>query len=320
MEVALTNPSGRLTLGSSVVRIGSAQDNHVVINDPSVAPYHAEIRPEGHGEPTHTIIDLGSTTGTFVNERQLDYNVPSLLRPNDTIRIGEAVFNYEVTGAPQMRPPTRGPTPHDPTPAPSGTETPQMGTTVDGDPGLVPHQQADTTPPTPDVYPQGGYPSSAYSPASAFAPPPTGGMAPVSPLASISPAYTVASLLEKENRVKLWLAGGLTVLVILIVAFLFGSFHAPGRTLDTFCSALHSRDYQTAYNQLSPGLQGIVTESRFAEFINSSGRVTSCIHSSPNVSGNSAVAKISTNSGPVSTVWLIQDSSFNWRIDGLAGL
>src|SRR5438105_1183228 len=92
MEAMLTNPSGRMTLGSSLVRIGSAQDNHVVINDPKVAPYHAEIRPRGDGEYSHVITDLGSTTGTFVNERRLDYNVSSLLRPNDIIQIGDAVF------------------------------------------------------------------------------------------------------------------------------------------------------------------------------------------------------------------------------------
>ena len=61
MEAALTNPSGRMTLGSSVVRIGSAQDNHVVINDPKVSPRHAEIRPDGHGEYSHVIADLGSS-------------------------------------------------------------------------------------------------------------------------------------------------------------------------------------------------------------------------------------------------------------------
>src|SRR5437868_10808646 len=102
MEAALTNPSGRMTLGSSVVRIGSAQDNHVVINDPMVSPYHAEIRPGGEGERSHTITDLGSTTGTYVNERRLDYHVPSLLRPNDTIYIGNAVFNYEVIDVAQL--------------------------------------------------------------------------------------------------------------------------------------------------------------------------------------------------------------------------
>src|SRR5690242_14738616 len=105
MEAALTNPSGRMTLGSSVVRIGSAQDNHVVINDPNVSPHHAEIRPEGQEERLHTIIDLGGTTGTFVNEQRLDDNVPLLLRPNVTIRIGDAIFNYELMDSPQTASP-----------------------------------------------------------------------------------------------------------------------------------------------------------------------------------------------------------------------
>jgi hypothetical protein len=32
------------------------------------------------------------------------------------------------------------------------------------------------------------------------------------------------------------------------------------------------------------------------------------------------MATLSTNSDPASTVWLIQDSNSNWRIDSLAGL
>ena len=322
MAAALTNPSGRMTLGSSVVRIGSAQDNHVVINDPKVSPRHAEIRPDGHGEYSHVIADLGSMTGTFVNERRLDLNVPSWLRPNDTIRIGDAIFKYEVTGASEAdeteriaRSSVNQPTPQERLQRP-------------------PAQYSAPAAPPYSVRDESGSGEGTES-RSAFAPPPTGGIAPVSPLGSAPPAYTGAAreligapqapvlgprlLLQKENRGKLWLAGGLTVLVILLVAFLFGSFHSPGRTLDTFCSALQNGDYQTAYNQLSPGLQGISTESQFA-LLAKSRRITSCTHSSPNVSGNSAVATIITNSGPSSTVWLIQDSSFNWKIDSLSGL
>ena len=46
MEAALNGPSGRMFLRSSVVTIGSMNDNQFVISDPSVSPHHAEIRSE----------------------------------------------------------------------------------------------------------------------------------------------------------------------------------------------------------------------------------------------------------------------------------
>ncbi len=347
MEAMLTNPSGRMTLGSNVVRIGSAQDNHVVINDPKVAPYHAEIRPGGDGEHSHTIIDLGSTTGTYVNVQRLDYYVPALLHPNDTIYIGDAVFNYEVIGAPSgdRRELKDGPPfdrhldPTAPSSASMGGGTPQVENAPNGDPGqvdaagsLFPRRDSNLVQPQDPSHHYPFAPASLSSgreeavPYAPYVPAPTGGIAPASPLGSGSslkssehPTYTVASLLKKENRRKIWFAAGLTALVILVVAFLFGSFHSPARALDSFCSALQSEDYQAAYNQLSPGLQGLVTEASFADSF-ASNRITTCTHSSPNVSGNSAMATLTMNSRPASTVWLIQDSNSNWRIDNLSGL
>ena len=368
MEAVLTNASGRMTLGSSVVRIGSAQDNHVVINDPKVASYHAEIRPE-HGDQSHTITDLGSLTGTFVNGWRLDSNVPSLLHPHDTIRIGDAVFNYEVTGAPPQDLADQS-TMVAPADAINRAATPDGGERLiapEARPLREMPPQVDATPfpfannplPPQDVPPDrvSRYPAAASSaqpaalqgekyaypgreergPYAQFVPPSAGvsgspfvsappkqssssgqaqGAAPTGAPTTVDPA----ALLEKENRRKLWIAGGLTALVILLVALLFGNFHSPGRTLDTFCNALLSGDYQTAYNQLSPGMQGQVTETSFANFFAGNRRVTSCAHSSPNMSGNSAEATIITNANHASTVWLLQDSSFNWRIDSLSGL
>jgi hypothetical protein len=314
MEAALSNPSGRMTLGSHVVRIGSAQDNHVVINDPNVAPYHAEILAEGQAELRHTIVDLGSTTGTFVNEQRLDYKVPLVLHANDTIRIGDAIFNYEVSGVPQVATPPAGP--------PQTSTTAYGGSPLGGDPG---------SPGSAAAYPFSnigsgsgetsgqGYPSTSYSPP-AYAPPPTGPIAPASPFGFVSPTYTVSSLLEKENRGKIWLALGITALVVLIVALLFGNAHSPGKTLDTFCGALQSGDYQTAFNQLAPAQQALYTsESEFAS-TQSQDKVTSCTSNGVNIAGNTATATlILTSSGSglsTRTVILVQDSSFNWRIDG----
>ena len=379
MEAMLTNASGQMTLGTGVVRVGSAQDNHVVINDPHVAPYHAEIRPEGHREHSHTIIDLGSMTGTFLNEWRLDSNVPSLLHPHDTIRIGDAIFNYELIDvppededdqstmpalanvgdrspvpnggvhliAPEAPPPREMPPQAGAVPSPfAGNPSPQGPLRIVPPDRVAHYPAAAASSAQPAAiqgenvaYPgredAGGYTPFAVPPAivsgSPFVSAPSrqsssSGQAQGAPDTINRPATGApsavgpADLLKKQNRRKLWLAGGLTAIVIVVVALLFGNFHSPGRTLDTFCNALLNGDYQTAYNQLAPGMQGRYTESSFANVFSGSRRITSCAHSSPNVSGNSAEATIITNSSHASTVWLIQDSSLNWRIDSLSGL
>ena len=64
MEAALNTVAGRLPLSNTIVKIGSAPDNQLVLQDPKAAPVHAGIRPEELG---YSITDLGSASGTFVN-------------------------------------------------------------------------------------------------------------------------------------------------------------------------------------------------------------------------------------------------------------
>ena|ERR1700730_2752437 len=61
-----------------------------------VSPLHAEIWPQQHG---YSITDKGSTTGTFVNGRQLMADIPYLLASGDEIRIGQTTLTYEEAGS-----------------------------------------------------------------------------------------------------------------------------------------------------------------------------------------------------------------------------
>lgn len=97
MAAALNSPSGRRMLDTSLLTIGSSQDNALVIDNINVSAHHAEIRPEGAG---YSITDLGSAHGTFVNGQQLDWNTPRQLSPGDTITIGDTTFTYETAEAP----------------------------------------------------------------------------------------------------------------------------------------------------------------------------------------------------------------------------
>src|SRR5947209_16727714 len=99
MEVALHGPSGRTMLGSTVCTLGRAQDNQLVISDPKASSHHAEIRPSAQG---YSIVDLGSTNGTFVNEQLLMRDMLRALNQGDTIRIGNVTLTYVVSGAQSM--------------------------------------------------------------------------------------------------------------------------------------------------------------------------------------------------------------------------
>src|SRR5262249_15471748 len=62
----------------------------------SVAPHHAEIRSASlGGRRSYSLVDLGSSTGTFVNEQRLAAHVPYLLTTGDRIRLGDSFFLYQ---------------------------------------------------------------------------------------------------------------------------------------------------------------------------------------------------------------------------------
>ncbi len=74
----------------SLVRIGSADDNDLVLSDPSVSRYHAELRVEPDGV---VLRDLGSTNGSFVAGVQVtEARVP----PGTPIVLGEEELSLET--------------------------------------------------------------------------------------------------------------------------------------------------------------------------------------------------------------------------------
>jgi hypothetical protein len=58
-----------VSLVSSPVRVGRADDNDLVLADPEVSRHHARLEPDGQG---WRMIDLGSTNGTWVNGVRLN--------------------------------------------------------------------------------------------------------------------------------------------------------------------------------------------------------------------------------------------------------
>ena len=70
-----------------VLRIGRALDNDLVLADPGISRYHAELRNPGGG--TYEITDLQSPSGTFVNGERIS---SATVTERDSIGIGCAAF------------------------------------------------------------------------------------------------------------------------------------------------------------------------------------------------------------------------------------
>jgi pSer/pThr/pTyr-binding forkhead associated (FHA) protein len=77
-------------LSASEFAVGRAVDNDVVLDDPSLSRKHAKMYRRGASELE--VEDLGSSNGTFVNQRKVGRGV---VHPGDTVRFGELGFRVE---------------------------------------------------------------------------------------------------------------------------------------------------------------------------------------------------------------------------------
>ena len=76
--------------GTRTVRIGTAPDNDLVVQDTTVSRYHAILEPSGG---RLLLKDLGSTNGTFVGDSQIR---EVFLRPGICIRIGRTTLRLAL--------------------------------------------------------------------------------------------------------------------------------------------------------------------------------------------------------------------------------
>lgn len=76
-------------LNSSVITLGRAASNTVVLDDEFVSSHHARVYPD---ERSHqwAIEDLHSTNGTVVNQQRI--TAPTILAPRIPVRIGATTF------------------------------------------------------------------------------------------------------------------------------------------------------------------------------------------------------------------------------------
>lgn len=75
------------TIGGGL-SIGRVEANDIVLDEPVVSSKHVRVLPPG------TVVDQGSTNGTFVNGTRIVDR--AALQPGDMIQIGSTAFRYEV--------------------------------------------------------------------------------------------------------------------------------------------------------------------------------------------------------------------------------
>ena len=71
------------------ITVGRAATSDIVLDEQFVSSTHARLVPRGQ---FYFVEDLGSTNGTFLNEKQV---TDAQLRMDSRLRIGETTFRYE---------------------------------------------------------------------------------------------------------------------------------------------------------------------------------------------------------------------------------
>ena len=77
-------------LAAAELAVGRAVDNDIVLDDPSLSRKHAKIYRRGAAEIE--VEDLGSSNGTFINQRKIGRGTA---HPGDSLRFGELGFRVE---------------------------------------------------------------------------------------------------------------------------------------------------------------------------------------------------------------------------------
>jgi len=81
----------KIRLSGDFIRVGRAEDNTVVLSDPSISRYHVTLYPKNE---TLIVEDAGSKTGFFVNG--VAQKNPSALKNNDILKIGNQTFSVFI--------------------------------------------------------------------------------------------------------------------------------------------------------------------------------------------------------------------------------
>lgn len=97
------NPNETYELILDKITIGRSPANEIAITDPEISRKHARLVRQESG---YALEDLGSTNGSFVNDRRIAGLTP--LHDGDVIDLGEAITLVYHAGAPEEAPTLAG--------------------------------------------------------------------------------------------------------------------------------------------------------------------------------------------------------------------
>ncbi len=298
MEATLYGLFGQVILGSTPLTLGRSQGNSLIIPDPQIATYHAEIRQETRG---YSITDLDSPSGTCINGQRIYSRVPHALNSGDTIKIGSTMLTYIIGSS-----------------MPGQSETAMNAATIPAA-NSYPNRYRYSPVPT-DPYTGYGeqQPSSLVPP-----PPPNMNTSEASKAPAPYPIPSIPAPVPAPKRNRLWLLlSGLVVVVLVvggIAVWLLLSGSTPTKTLDAFCSNVQSKNYQSAYALISVDYQAKYAEPNFKTYFSA---VTSCTHSNVTTANGDTMSTITL--APDTTypwtyqVTLLKDSNGTWKIDSFS--
>lgn len=92
-RLVLMSPDGEeqeFVLGRSIVTLGRAANNDIVLSDAKVSRIHARLE---HGSEGYFLVDLGSANGLSHNGEQVNR---AALAPGDVVGLGDSLLRFEV--------------------------------------------------------------------------------------------------------------------------------------------------------------------------------------------------------------------------------
>jgi len=87
---SVDDPLQEWTFDKEEVRIGSMEDNDVVLGDDTVSRYHCRITQEDNG---YVLLDQRSTNGTFVNKVRIR---EAFLKPGSIVSVGQSQLRFNA--------------------------------------------------------------------------------------------------------------------------------------------------------------------------------------------------------------------------------
>src|SRR5215813_11645622 len=90
MLQAVDDPGQDWTFDKEEIRIGSMEDNDVVLGDDTVSRYHCRITQEDNG---YVLLDQRSTNGTFINKVRIR---EAFLKPGSIVSVGQSQLRFNA--------------------------------------------------------------------------------------------------------------------------------------------------------------------------------------------------------------------------------